>query len=53
MALDVLIGRVSATKEALIEAQDFQQAASMRNLERQFRRVLADIYSALRDSKSS
>ena len=53
LALDVLVERVSATKEGLIEAQDFQQAASLRNLERQFHRTLGDIYAALRDAKSS
>ena len=53
LALDVLVERVSATKEGLIEAQDFQQAASLRDLERQFHRMLGDIYAALRDARSS
>jgi hypothetical protein len=46
--VDALVDCVRAEKEAAIEAQDFQRAAEIRDVERQLVTVLRDIASVLR-----
>ncbi len=53
LPLDLLVERVEAAKIVALQSQDFQLAASIRALERQFHEVLGDIYPILRDSRSS